>query len=86
MFREGWGFHPSRYFNFLIVATDAPRLRQRLAGNPVSFAVEGWRVATLQHMERVRFNGYSAVFTDDRSPAKVLGDLLFLRYLAAERR
>jgi hypothetical protein len=37
-------------------------------------------------MERVRFDARRPVFTDDRSPAEVWGDLLVLRYLAAERR
>jgi spermidine synthase len=85
VFREVWVFHPSHYLNFLVLATDAPGLRERLVVNPVPAAVEDWRVALLQGMERVPFDGVGPVYTDDRSPAEVLGDLLFLRYLAAER-
>ncbi len=86
VFREVWVFHPLEHMNFLVFATDTARLRDRLAADPVPTAVEGWRVAVLGGMERVGFDASRPVFTDDRSPAEVWGDLLFLRYLAAERR
>ncbi len=86
VFREVWVFHPLEHANFLVFASDTPGLRDRLAVNPVPAAVEGWRLAVLQRMEPALFETGRPVFTDDRSPAEVWGDLLFLRYLAAERR
>ena len=86
VFREVWVFHPPGYMNFLVFASDAPGLRGRLAVDPVPADVEGWRLAMLRTMARVRPDPNLPVFTDDRSPAEVWGDLLFLRYLASERR
>ncbi len=86
VFREVWVFHPLDYMNFLVFASDAPGLRDRLAVDPVPADVEGWRLAVLRTMVRVRPDPSRPVFTDDRSPAEVWGDLLFLRWLASERR
>ncbi len=86
VFREVWVFHPLEHMNFLVFATDTDGLRDRLAADSAPAAVEGWRLAVLEGMERVSFDPSRPVFTDDRSPAEVGGDLLFLRYLAAERR
>ena len=86
VFREVWVFHPLEHMNFLVFASNVPGLRGRLAVEPVPADVEGWRLAVLRNMVRVRPDPRRPFFTDDRSPAEVWGDLLFLRYLAAERR
>jgi hypothetical protein len=85
VFGEVWVFHPPRHLDLLVVAADAPRLRGRLAANPVPSVVEGWRFAVFQGMGRVSVDARRPAFTDGRSPAEVWGDLLFLRCLAAER-
>ena len=48
--------------------------------------VESWRRAVLDRLEPVRFDSRGPVFTDDRTPAELYGDLLFFRHLAAEGR
>ncbi len=85
VFAEAAVFRPAGTHNFLLLASDAPGLAERLRRNEPPAAVAGWKAAVLAGLEPVRFDPRGPVYTDDRTPAEVYGDLLFLRHLAEER-
>src|ERR1700736_1861788 len=86
VFPEVWVWHPPFHKNYVLIASSAPGLKERLARNPVPPDAEALRGRVVAALEGVRFNPTGLIFTDDRAPVEVLSDLLFLRFLAEEER
>jgi predicted membrane-bound spermidine synthase len=86
VFAEVWVWHPAFHRNWVLVASDAPGVKDRIARNPVPPDAESLRGEVVAALERVSFDPSRPVFTDDRAPVELLSDLLFLRFLSEEER
>ena len=78
-------FQPEAHHNFLLLASRTPGLADRLRRNPAPAGGRGLEAGDPLPDEVVAFDARRPVFTDDRTPAEIYGDLLFLRHLAEEK-
>ncbi|HKB79688.1 MAG TPA: fused MFS/spermidine synthase [Thermoanaerobaculia bacterium] len=86
VFPEVWVWNPPFRANDVLIASNTPGLRDRLARNPVPPDVASLRDLVVASMQRVAYDPAGPLFTDDRAPVELLSDLLFVRFLRQEER